>query len=68
MIKLTRAFIDKVKPPQGDYEIHWDDSVQGYGLRVTPKGKRVFELGPASFDELTAELRIGDIAKACSKQ
>ena len=42
MVKLTKAYIDKVKPPVGEYEIHWDDAVQGYGLRVTPTGKRVF--------------------------
>ncbi len=42
MVKLTKAYIDKVKPPVGEYEIHWDDAVQGYGLRVTPAGKRVF--------------------------
>jgi integrase len=45
MAKLTKAFIDKVKPPQSSYEIHWDagdGAVKGYGLRVTATGKRVF--------------------------
>lgn len=42
MVKLTKSFIDRVKPPASEYEIHWDDGVPGYGLRVTPTGKRVF--------------------------
>jgi integrase len=48
MPKLTKTFIDKVPPPIEGYKIHWDDSVKGYGLRVSPcsaqhpNGKRVF--------------------------
>lgn len=42
MAKLTKSFIDRVQPPVGDYKIHWDDVVKGYGLRVTPAGKKVF--------------------------
>lgn len=42
MPKLTKAFIEKVQPPEKDYQNHWDDSVPGYGLRVTSRGKRVF--------------------------
>jgi integrase len=40
--KLTKTFIDKAAPPEKGYQIHWDDSLKGYGLRVTCKGKRVF--------------------------
>lgn len=42
MAKLTKAYIDKVKAPAAGYEIHWDDALKGYGLRVTAAGKRVF--------------------------
>lgn len=42
MAKLTKAYIDKVKAPAMGYEIHWDDALKGYGLRVTAAGKRVF--------------------------
>jgi hypothetical protein len=31
--KLTKTYIDKVQPPASGYEVHWDDSVKGYGLR-----------------------------------
>lgn len=40
--KLTKTFIDKVQPPVSGYEIHWDDRVPGYGLRVTATGVRAF--------------------------
>lgn len=42
MPKLTKAFIDRVPLPAKSYEIHWDDRVSGYGLRVTASGVRAF--------------------------
>ena len=42
MAKLTKTFIDKVQAPATGYQIHWDESLKGYGLRVTAMGKRVF--------------------------
>jgi integrase len=36
MVKLTKAFIDKVHAPAKGYQIHWDEAVKGYGLRVAP--------------------------------
>lgn len=42
MAKITKTFIDKVQPPETGYANHWDDSVRGYGLRVTSAGKKVF--------------------------
>lgn len=48
MARLTKGFIDKVQPPATGSQVHWDDAVKGYGLRVSapsdqhPRGKRVF--------------------------
>ena len=48
MAKLTKTFIDKVQPPAKGYAMHWDETIKGYGLRVSapsdlhPEGKRVF--------------------------
>jgi integrase len=46
LVKITKAFIDKVTPPIEGYEIHWDGehdrAVKGYGLRVTASGVRSF--------------------------
>jgi integrase len=42
MAKITKTFVDKVAPPASGYAVHWDDSVKGYGLRVSEQGKRVF--------------------------
>lgn len=42
MPTLTKTFIDSVKPPLATYEIHWDDRVPGYGLRVSKGGARSF--------------------------
>jgi hypothetical protein len=42
MPKLTKPFCDAVKPPATGYEIHWDDKVSGYGLRVTASEVKAF--------------------------
>ena len=42
MPKLTKPFCDTVKPPVEGYEIHWDDKVPGYGLRVTASEVKAF--------------------------
>jgi integrase len=42
MAKITKTFVDKVAAPGEGYAVHWDDSVKGYGLRVSKEGKRVF--------------------------
>lgn len=42
MAKLTKTFIDKAAPPEKGYQIDWDDSLKGYGLRVTAAGKKTF--------------------------
>jgi len=42
MAKITKTFVDKVAAPAEGYEVHWDESVRGYGLRVSLQGKKVF--------------------------
>lgn len=42
MARITKSYIDRVPLPPREYQIHWDDTVKGYGLRVTPTGKKVF--------------------------
>lgn len=42
MVKITKEFIDRVKPPEGRAKVHWDDRDKGYGIRVSPKGRKVF--------------------------
>lgn len=39
--RLTKTFIDSVKPTHID-EFYWDTQIKGFGLKVTPKGKKVF--------------------------
>jgi integrase len=37
--KLTKNYIDKITAPADKEAFHWDDSLKGFGLRVTPTGK-----------------------------
>jgi hypothetical protein len=40
-IKLTKSAIDGLPTPTSDL-VHWDTSLPGFGLKVTPKGRKVF--------------------------
>jgi len=40
-IKLTKSAIDSLKPTSRD-EVYWDATLPGFGVKVTPKGRKVF--------------------------
>lgn len=42
MVKITKEYIHKVQPPVERAQVHWDDRDRGYGIRVSPKGRKVF--------------------------
>src|SRR5579864_4695693 len=40
-IKLTKAVIDRLPAAQSDM-VYWDAGCAGFGVKVTPKGRKVF--------------------------
>jgi integrase len=40
-IKLTKSTIDSLRSPNSDV-VYWDAGVPGFGVKVTPKGRKVF--------------------------
>ena len=40
-LKLTKSTIDAVPTPQTD-TVYWDPALPGFGVKVTPKGRKVF--------------------------
>ncbi len=42
MAKLTKSYIDKLTTPESSDELRWDTDPKGFGLRVTPQGKKTF--------------------------
>ena len=40
-LHLTKSVIDELTPSSFEL-VYWDDSVPGFGLKVTPKGRKVF--------------------------
>ena len=40
-IKLTKSAIDALPIPESDL-VHWDIGLPGFGVKVTPKGRKVF--------------------------
>jgi|SoiMetStandDraft_2_1073263.scaffolds.fasta_scaffold527503_2 hypothetical protein len=40
-IKLTKSNVDRLEAGARDI-VYWDDAISGFGLKVTPKGRKVF--------------------------
>jgi hypothetical protein len=40
-IKLTKSAIDALPTPKSDV-VYWDAGCPGFGVKVTPKGRKVF--------------------------
>jgi hypothetical protein len=40
-MKLTKTAIDALSTPQKDI-VYWDTGCPGFGVKVTPKGRKVF--------------------------
>jgi integrase len=40
-VKLTKSAIDALPTPKSDV-VYWDTSLPGFGVKVTPKGRKVF--------------------------
>jgi integrase len=40
--KLTKRIIDALPSPAGADQIWWDEDLKGFGLKLTPAGRRVF--------------------------
>ena len=40
-IKLTKSAIDDLPTPSSDL-VYWDATLPGFGVKVTPKGRKVF--------------------------
>ncbi|WP_310532559.1 integrase arm-type DNA-binding domain-containing protein [Novosphingobium sp.] len=57
--KLTVRSVQDAKPGAKDVII-WDSEVKGFGLKVTPKGKRTFFLYYRTIDHTQRKPRIGD--------
>jgi hypothetical protein len=44
MEKLTDVKVARTAVPKGDFKIIWDNSTTGFGLKLTPAGRRLFVL------------------------
>lgn len=40
-MKLTKSRVDALRPA-GAERLYWDDELKGFGLRVSPKGRKTF--------------------------
>ncbi len=42
MPRITKRYVDSVSPPDKGYILRWDDSLKGFGLKVTARGTRTY--------------------------
>lgn len=42
LVKLSKLSIDKLTIPSSGYSLHWDDTLAGFGLRITASGVKSF--------------------------
>jgi hypothetical protein len=40
-LKLTKTAVDGLKPNEVD-QVYWDDTLRGFGVKVTPAGRKAF--------------------------
>ncbi len=59
MVKLTVRTVEAIEPGVKDV-IVWDDELTGFGVKVTPNGKRTFLLYYRTVDHVQRKPRIGD--------
>ena len=58
MQKLTKRFIEAIKPGAGDL-FEWDAEVKGFGVRVKPSGRKSFVVQYRTVGNLSRRLTIG---------
>ena len=58
MPKLTKQYVESLKPGD-DYYIKWDSKTTGFGVRVSPKGRKTYILKYRSEDGRQKRPRIG---------
>jgi len=54
-IHLTKSIIDQLSPGPKDI-VYWDHTLSGFGLKITPKGRKVFIILYRTCDGLAARL------------
>src|SRR3712207_6536038 len=57
-LKLTKRAIDAI-PPSSKDQLAWDTETKGFGLKVTPKGAKVFVLQTRQGDGRSRRFTIG---------
>jgi hypothetical protein len=59
--KLTKSTIDALPMPAKDI-VYWDNGCPGFGVKVTPKGRKVFIVLFEGRDHVSANTRLALMA------
>lgn len=59
MTKLTKRFIDTLKPVPGRDVVAWDSELRGFGVRVKPSGATSYLIQYRNADERSCRLTLG---------
>jgi integrase len=61
MAKLTKRFIDALKPIEGHDAFHWDDGLSGFGVRIKPSSLASYIVQYRTGEGATRRLTLGKV-------
>jgi integrase len=59
MPKITKRFVDSLKPSEGREAFHWDSALPGFGIRVKPSGTASYLIQYRTKGGATRRLTVG---------
>jgi integrase len=59
MAKITKRFVESIKPDPIKTLIHWDDELKGFGLVILPSGRRTYCIQYRNNYRIKKRLKIG---------
>ena len=69
MPRITKRFVDSLKPPTGKSEVvHWDDDLSCFGVRVRASGAATYIVQYRNAERITRKVRIGIIGRMTPDQ
>ena len=59
MTKITKRFVESIKPDSEKTLIHWDSDLKGFGVIVLPSGRRTYCIQYINVHRIKRRLKLG---------
>jgi integrase len=69
MPRITKRFVDSLKPPTGKSEVvHWDDDLPCFGVRVRASGAATYIVQYRNAERITRKVKVGIVGRMAPDQ